>query len=336
MAITNTVLLNALADLADPNKDLRRPQYGATEAANKYKKEMIINYDEFNLVKNRSQLQTKQIDYLRRDTDTVNSTRAAALTGKVGASTRDSLTFVTYAREFTMSDDRMRNNTQAFRYLSTQIENARLDIGAEIEADGVTKLEAFKNTVQGSRNLGTWDDTNYVSEIALADKTRYYNYMATEMKVLDYNRLLQEIHTGNGNALIFEQQNQGTANSANLTYQFPDFEFYTSNSVTNLSDYFATSYVFEKGSFALVDWIPGKNREGLMNHADFDFTSIPDPFGIFDTMALAIEKTVADTSGSGGGTQDAVWLYELSIDIAYYIPTITTQKLINKYGLLSS
>jgi hypothetical protein len=79
-----------------------------------------------------------------------------------------------------------------------------------------------------------------------------------------------------------------------------------------------TSYVVEEDSLALVDWIPAKNREGLVNHNDFTFTSMPDPFDIFDNMALAVQKSVADTSAAGtdkgGNTQDAVWKYEVSID----------------------
>ena len=341
----NTVLLAALTELTDTaNKDLRKPSYGATEAFNAYKRNVIVNYDDFNLIQNKSELQTKQIDYLRRATHTVNSSRSASLTGDMGDSTRDSLTFVTYAREFTISDSVMRNNTVAAqRFMVNQMRNARLDIGAEIEDDAVTKLEAFKNTVQGDRALGTWDSTNYVSEIANASKTEYFNYISTEMRTLDYNGILQEIHTPNANALINYQTAQGQANSANLQFQYPDFEFYTSNKVTNLSDYFCTSYVVEAGSLALLDWIPGKNREGLISHAEWDFTQMPDPFGIFDRMAVAVQKKVQNSTSSGSGaqslngtSQDAVWLYEISLDVAFFVPTITTQKLVNKYGLLSS
>jgi len=89
--------------------------------------------------------------------------------------------------------------------------------------------------------------------------------------------------------------------------------------------------VCEDNSLALVDWIPAKNREGLIGHAEWDFTSFPDPFGIFDTMALAVQKKVQNTSTYGGNSQDAVTLYEMSVDVAFYIPTITTQYLVNKY-----
>lgn len=333
-----TVLLAAIAELSDSsNKDLRAPQYGATEAFNKYKRDLIVNYDEFNNVQNKSELQTKQIDYLVRDSQSVGSERSATLTGAFGTSLRDSLTFVTYTRQFSISDSVMRNNKiAAQRFMVNQMVNARLDIGASIESAAVTKLDAYKNTVQGSRNLGTWDSSNYVSEIALANKTEYFNYMATEMRTLDYSGMLQEVHTANANALINYQTAQGGANSANLQFQYPDFEFGTSNSITNLSDYFCTSYVMEKGSLGLVDWIPGKNKEGLVSHGLWDFTSMPDPFGIFDRLALATYKTVQDSGTYNGTAQDAVWLYEMSVDVAFCIPTITTGKLVNKYGLLAS
>jgi len=339
---TNTAKLDALAMLQEnANKDFRPTMYGATKAFNDYKREVILNFDSFRNEESEPDLRSRKVDYLRRDTDTVNATRAASLTGAIGDSTRDTLTFVTYSREFTLSDDQARANTKgAIEMLAGQMRNARLDIAASIETDAVTKLEAFKNTVQGYRDLGTWDSVNYVSEIAQASKTEYFNYIATEMRTLDYNGLLQVINSPNANALINYQLAQGQANSANLQFQYPDFDFYWSNSVTNLSDYFCTSYVAERGALALVDWIPQKNRNNLQ-HGLWDFSAIPDPMGIFDSgLALATYKTVWDSSSAdkniGGNTQDAVWLFEMSIDVAFYIPTITTQKLVNKYGLISA
>jgi hypothetical protein len=221
--------------------------------------------------------------------------------------------------------------------------NARLDIGASIETAAVAKLETFKNTVQGDRGLGTWNSSTYVMGIGSAYKTDYYNYIESEMKALDYTGMLQEVHNHTINSLINYQTAQGSNNSANLQFQYPNFEFYMSNEIETAlysSDYFGNSYVIPAGTIALVDWIPGKNREGLVNHATFDFTSMPDPFGIFDTMAVAVEKKVQDSgsggSNIGGDTQDAVWLYELSIDVAFYIPTLSTGKLVQKYGLLKS
>lgn len=338
----NTVKLDALSMLMETaNKDFRPANYGATKAFNDFKRDVILNFDDFQNEESEPDLRTRKVDYLRRDTDTVNSSRSASLTGKMGTSTRDTLTFVTYAREFTLSDDNARSNTQnAARQLAAQMRNARLDIAASIETDAVTKLEAFKSTTDPDSTLSTWDSTNYVSEIANANKIDYYNYMATEMRKRNYNAGLQEIHTYSADALINYQSNQGAGNEDNLQYQYSDFTFYRSNSVTNLSDYFCTSYVCEERSLGLVDWIPAKNREGLEDHGDKSFSAMPDPMGIFDGLALMVEKKVQDSSAGGqnigGNTQDAVWLYEMSIDVAFFIPTITSDKLVCKYGLLSS
>lgn len=335
MAVTNTVLLNALAMLNEKsNKDLRAPNYGATKTFNKYKKEVILNYDEFNLVKNQSDLQTKQIDYLRRDTQSVASARSHSLSAVYPASTRDTLTFVTYARVFSVSEGQAANNTiKLAAQLANQITNARLDIGADIETAAVAKLEAFKNTTKGTRSLGTWDSGVYVQEFAIANKTEYYNYIKSSMSELDYNGIFQEVHTPNLESLRWYQVAQGAGNSANLVFQYPDFDVEVSGSITNASDYFGTSYVVPAASVALVDWIPEKNRRGMMGFAGaWDFDQIPDPFGIFDRMALAKYESVVDGS-TAGGAQDAVHTYELSVDVAFYVPTITTGKLVNKFAL---
>ena len=338
MAYTNTALLNALTMLQEKsNKDLRAPAYGATQAFNQFKRDAILNYDAFKN-SDESGLRTMQVDYLIRDTATVNSSRSASLTGAIGNSLRDTLTFVTYAREFTISDDLARSNTfNAAKMLSNHITNARLDIGAQIETAGVAKLEAFKNTVQGNRTLGTWDSVNYLMSVANADEDRYFNYMENGLQQLDYNGPLQLINYGSLNELKSWQFAQGQANSSNLNFQYANKSFYTSNTITNSSDHIGTSYAVEEGALALVDWIPFKNRQGLSNHNGWDFTNIPDPFNIFDPMALAIQKKVQDSSAAGvnigGDTQDAVWLYELSVNVAYYIPTLTTGKLVQKYVL---
>ena len=338
----NTLKLDALSMLQErANKDFRPAMYGATKAFNDHKKEVILNYDAFQKDESEPDLRDRKVDYLRRDSQTVNASRAADLTGAMGTSTRDTLTFVTYSREFTISDDNARSNTfAAAQQLAAQMKNARLDIAAEIESDMVTKLEAYKNTVDPSSTLSTWDGTNYVNEIANASKDEYFSYLETEMRGRNYNGTLQVINTNAANALIKYTANQGAGNAENLQFQYPGLDLYWSNSITNLSDYFCTTYAVESGGLGLVDWIPPKNREGLV-HGYKEFTAMPDPMGIFDSgFGLMIEKKVIDSSSGGsalgGNTQDAVWLYEMSIDVAAYIPTITTQKLVNKYGLIKA
>jgi hypothetical protein len=331
-----TVLLAALSKLQDrANKDLRAPSYGATRAFNDKKRSVILNYDQFQADQSEPDLKARYVDYLRRDSQSVGSARAASLTGAMGTSTRDTLTFVTYTREFTLSDDVARSNTlMAAELLAGQITNARLDIGASIESAAITKLGTFLNTVDVSSPMSAWSGaTAYQNVVASADEDRYFNIMETEMRMRNYNGPLQVINYGTLNELVNWQLAQSVGNASNLQFQYGNLQLYTSNSITNSSDHIGTSYCVEENSLALVDWIPPKNRNGLMNHGDFDFTQIPDPFGIFDRMALATQYKVQNSSSIGGNTQDAAWLYELSVDVAFFIPTITTQKLVSKYAL---
>lgn len=335
----NTVLLAYLTQLSDrSNKDFRPPPYGATRAFNDYKREVIENFDELQGLESETDLQDRKVDYLRRDSQTVGSSRSASLTGAMGTSTRDSISFTHYTREFTISDDNARSNTQkAVRQFARQMENARLDIGAEIESDAVTKLGTYLNQVDPSSPWSTWDSTNYWNLVANADSDEYFNIMESEMRGRNYNGELQVVNHWPVNKFINYQMAQGVGNSANLQFQYGNKMMYTSNSITTSSDHVGTSFVIERGGLGLVDWIPAKNRAGMMGHAEWDFTQIPDPAGIFDRMALAVQKKVQDSSATGsaigGNTQDVVWLYELSVTVGFYIPTITTQKLVNKYVL---
>lgn len=338
MAYTNTALLNALTFLQKKaDKDTRAPAYGATLAFNEHKRDVILNFDAFrnsDLVGRR----TMQVDYLRRDTESVTAFRSSDLSGALGSSTRTSLSFVTYAREFTVSDDVAKSNTfTAAKMIAKQIENSRLDIGAAIETAAVAKLDAFLNQVKGNRTLATWDGSGYKMTVSAANEDRYFNIIENEMQQLDYNGPIQLINYGSLNELKSWQFAQGQANSSNLNFQYGNKSFYTSNTISNSSDHFGTTYVCEEGSLGLIDWIPSKNRgSGMRNHAEWDFLSIPDPFRIFDNMALAVQAKVKNSYGDGGDTQDAVWIYELSEDVAFFIPTITTQKLVNKYVLSNS
>jgi len=332
-----TVLLNALALLNEQsNKDLRAPNYGATKTFNKYKRQVILNYDDFAKVQKQSDLQTTQIDYLRRDVQSVAAARTHSLTGAYGLSTRDTISFTTYGREFSLSTGMAADNVfKAAQMLQNQIVNARLDIGAAIETAAVAKLETFKNTTKGSRTLGTWDSGAYVQEFAIADKANYYNYIRASLAELDHTGTFQEVHTGSLEALKFFQLAQGAGNDSNLQFQYPDFDLELSTSITNASDYFGTSYVVPSASVALVDWVPQKNRTGMMNHGLWDFMTIPDPFGIFDSLAIAVYKTVIDGS-TAGGAQDAIYIYEMSVDVGLWCPTLTTGKIVNKFGLTSA
>ena len=333
----DTVLLNAVAVMTDPAnaKEFRQEEYGALNAHLAYADIMIPNLAQIK----KSENQTEQINYFKRSEGTVGSARTVSLTGKYGDTGYLTPTWTSYTREFTISEEQARGNIEtAARIYAHQLKNTMIDLYEAIEDDAVSNLDTNRNTVAGNRSgLSTWHGVpSYTAHITNGNKANYYNYIKTDLRNDKYTGILQEVHTGNMDAFIAEYRNQGAGNDANTAFQFPGFEFHTSNSITNGSDFFGTSYVTEVGSISAIPWIPGKNRDGVAGHGEYDWFSIPDPFGKLGQLAVFRQKTASDTSGSGGTAQDAVAIYEISVDATFLAVPLSTGKVVYKYGLNSS
>jgi len=316
-------------------KEFRQQEYGALNAHLDYANIMVPNVG---AIKSSTQ-QAEQINYFKRDSQTVGSARACSLTGAYGDTGYLTPSWTSYTRQFTISEEQGDYNMEsAARIYAHQLKNTMIDIYEEIEGDAVSNLDTNRNTVQGNRSgLSTWHGApSYTAEIANTDKENYYNYVMTDLRNDKYNGVLQEVHTGNMNARIAEWTAQGPANDSNLQFQFPGFEFYTSTSITNGSSYFGTSYVVEVGGISAIPWIPLRNRRGVAGHGEYDWFSIPDPFGKLGTLAVFRNRTCSDTSDYGGDVQDAVSIYEISVDVTFLAVPLSTGKVVYKYGLVAS
>jgi len=334
---SDTDLLNAVATLKDPAnaKEFRQEEYGALQAHLDYADIMIPN----TAAVKESENQTDQINYFKRSSETVGSARTVTLTGAYGDTGILEPSWTTYQREFSISVEQAQGNIEsAARINAHQVKNAMIDLYEAIEDDAVSNLDTNRNTVAGNRSgLSTWHGVpSYTAEIANANKANYYNYIKTDLRNDKYNGILQEVHTGNMNAFINEYWAQGAGNDTNTAFQFPGFEYYTSNSITNGSGYFGTSYVQEVGSISAIPWIPAKNRRGIPNHGAYDWFSIPDPFGKLGQIAVFRKKDAVDMSDYNGTAQDAVSIYEFSVDVTFLAVPLSTGKVVYKYGLVSA
>jgi len=333
----DTVLQNAIAVMTDPanEKEFRQEEYGALNAHLAHAEMMSPDIASIK----QSAAQSSYMDYFKRSSGTVGSARTHSLTGKYGDTGSLALSWTTYTREFTISVEQGDlNRYRDAQIYAKQLKNTLIDLYEAIEDDAVSNLDTNRNTVAGNRSgLSTWHGVpSYTAHITNGNKANYYNYIMTDLRNDKYNGTLQEIHTGNMNAFIAEYISQGAGNDTNTAFQFPGFEFHTSNSITNGSDFFGTSYVVEQGGIAAIPWIPLKNRRTVTGHGEYEWFSIPDPFGKLGTLAVFVKRTAADTSGSGGTVQDAVSIYEISVDVAFVCTPLSTGKVVYKYGLNSS
>jgi hypothetical protein len=332
----STVLQNAIAVMTDPanEKEFRQEEYGALEAHLAHADMMSPDIAKVK----QSSAQSDYMDYFKRDSQTVGAARTHSVTGAYGDTGSLALSFTTYSREFSISVNQADlNRYRDAQIYARQLKNTMIDLYEAIEDDAVSNLDTNRNTVAGNRSgLSTWHGVpSYTAHITNGNKANYYNYIKTDLRNDKYTGVLQEVHTGNMNAFINEYWAQGAGNDTNTAFQFPGFEFHTSNSITNGSDFFGTSYVVESGGIAAIPWIPLINRRGKVQ-GEYEWFSVPDPFGKLGNLAVFAKKTAADTSGSGGTTQDAVTIFEISVDVAMVCTPLSTGKVVYKYGLQTS
>jgi hypothetical protein len=237
-------------------------------------------------------------------------------------------------------DNNEYSQMQAFQ---NDLYNAFMDLYADIEGDAVAFLEANRTGVQGNRTLNTWDGAADVMRVANADRDNYLNYIKTELFARDYRGTLMDIHTVNMMAMYRQQYAQGASNDENLTFQFPGFEHYVSQQITDgTGSVYGTSYIVEEGGIAVLDWIPPLNRMGTESKKGEVWTTMPDPFGYPLTWSVYITDGCYDTSyaSSGdprGATQDYRKIYEISVDLSFNVAplTLANDTPIHKYELLT-
>jgi len=319
------------------SKELRKPEYGAFDAFLSKRDILIPSYRDIW----KAEQQTLTAKYLKRTSGSVTNARSCSPTASFGDSGTFDLSWKTYARTVKSSVKIFENNNySAVQALSNDIYNAFMDLYADIEADAVAYLEAHRNGVQGNRTLNTWDAVNDVMQVVHADRDNYLNYIKTEMIADNYRQNLMDIHSVNLLAMYRQQFAQGASNDENLKFQFPGFTHHMSQSITNSSDAFGTSYIVEDGGIAVLDFIPFLNRMGKKADGGEVWTTMPDPFGYPLTWSVYRTDGCADTSGGGlgGSTQDYVVIYEISIDLTFQSAPLTTtdETVIDKYQLLLS
>lgn len=254
----------------------------------------------------------------RNARSTMGVARAALHTGPSGDSGKVDLSWTTFTDKFSMSVERFENNVIGFEdALANGLAQAIANIRSDAETWLAGLLFADRTQVNVATQNGSFNATNFAFEIAVTDKMRQWQLIKSMMGQNNYEGQFDVIAnpTAYANAMFYA--NQGGGNSTNTGFQFNDMNFVQSNGLDDANYTGGVSLVMPAGTFAVLDWIPRKNREGLgaSESAIGVFTTIVDPVtGI--TFALSSYMTRADTSAANGGTQDVVIQFEVSVDLS--------------------
>lgn len=329
-----SILLDAVGILSNRfNAHEMRPGFfGATQSFLKYRDYSIPDLSEIR----RSPQRTTTVRYLDKTTQSTISARSCSPTAAFGDSSAATVTWSTIGFTVYTSEKLFNNNyytaQQAF---ANDLYGGFLNAHEELETQIVAFLEASKSGVNaGSAWMGTFDTADDIFNVAVADKTRYYNYMQTIMRENKYRGELDAVQNVAAGAVMMEQLAQGAGNSANQQYQYGNINFFESNYVTTASDYIINSYVFNPYSVALLDWIPPLNVAGKVS-GENEWTTMGDLFGLPITWSV-FKKASCDSSVSlGGEVQDLLTVWEVTCDFGLVKApiTVSTETPIFKFGL---
>jgi hypothetical protein len=257
--------------------------------------------------------------FANRSKRSVITSRTFNHTGVVGDSTEVALAWSTFGDKAQTSLKRSDNNifTDA-ELLADALENMFKNIYEGMDASALAYLATNKTGVNIATKGGTFNATFDAFQIATADVNRFIQHGKSMLR--------QNYYTGAADVILdpllyveaeFLAQ-QGGANSTNYGFQFSGVNVMESVQLADANYALGAGYFIPEGTIGVVDWIPSQNRSGygVLESSIGGFSSIVDPISGL-TFALHGYQQRADTSASGGDTQDVVMEWEVSVDLSF-------------------
>ena len=287
---------------------------------------------------------TVSVNIINKQSISTGSARAYNHKGSINDSTTETLTYTTYAGDFTYSvkaADRLifsQSEIVAKQMLSTIIA-----LHEAIETALLANLNTNKSQVVNSLTpkSGTWDAANFLFGIANTDENvwmqRVRGFMREQYFKGTYAAILDEVLWQSAEFNI----QQGAGNASNLAWQAAGINpgDQPTQELTLDDDFVGEGYIFPVGTIGIDDWIPRLNRDGFGASGAIGgfYTKMLDPLGSKLVFAIHEYQAGADNQSAAGETQDVNVHVEISVDIAPLVAPMSTanQSPVYKFGLLS-
>lgn len=304
----------------------------------------LVSDSEFNRIKKSNQQPTKIMSWVKQNLELKNHKQETP-SGVTNQTQIDDITIVTIAATATLSQKEIMNNDRnslvehVGRMLQTMERSIIVD-GVASGTNGIASLEdqilayldANRTHVNlignGSKNSWVTSSYEYWVAVAAANRARYWNLMKADFKKNNYSpdNLLHVINSE------FEAdwdyyRNQGVGNNANTQFQFGGHTVATSSKLeVESSGHDGIDYAFVPGAIGIVNW----NENSKLGEGDYagqwNYGShamklaMPITGQIPFTCDLLQYATVANTLSTGGGRQDKVINFEMSLNVGLIKP----------------
>ena len=287
-----------------------------------------------------------KIIYPTKTDYTINSTKSCSPTGEQGDSSIVTLSWATKQVEVITSLKRHNGNeysmVESLAWELLMAEQALWkDSAVSMESALLAYLEANRTQVASTNDVhATWDAINYNYDMAYADLGNFYNFMFDDLQRNNYSGTMLDAYNTGFSGYIRSQVNQGQANATNSAFQYTnpfDFVGYPCNFINNSTSDLSIYYIIPEGGVCILDWNDPVNREGRVV-GDSEWGTYQSRFFPGIMLDLFTKTACADTSSSGGGTQDFTTTYEMSFNYAVAKQPLSTsgETPIFKTNILSS
>ena len=269
-----------------------------------------------------------EANYLKRSSRSLGTGgRAHNHTGTGGDSGILTPSWQTYSDDFSYT---LKQGDTNVYDLEQQIANDFADVIANFAEGLETVATQFVHTERAGVNSydrqGRFNNTSDVFEVLAASENRAVQITKTMMDANKYQGMNKVVFCDSVAYDKFEYYaNQGTGNSTNTSFQFSGMTFVKAFDLDALAvalgytqGYWITAPV---GTFAVLDWIPKQNREGIETKVN-KYGSIINPV---DGLLYATHEYEERANGTSvnGYTQDVKKEIEVSIDMAFEVSPLS-------------
>ena len=257
--------------------------------------------------------------FFNRSKRATSESRTHAHTGSVGDSSEVAFNWNTFTDVCQTSLKRSDNNIFAdAEILANELDNLFKNIHEAVDTKALTYLALNKSGVNNAAKNGSFNSENNVFEIGTKDASRLFQYGKSMLRQNYYKGASDVII----DPILFAQAeylaSQGNSNSTNYGFQFSGMNISEAVDLADSSYTNGLGYFIAEGTIGVVDWIPRQNQMGYGNYESVlgGYGRIRDPYtGLWFAIHGYAQR--ADTSTSGGDTQDVVTEWEVSVDLSF-------------------
>lgn len=240
-----------------------------------------------------------EIPVVTKGAVTITNTRSCTIGGFNNTSALLNVTFVTLVADLMMTPAQYVNNEVA------RVEDFRKKLqlvkegfeGAE-EAAILANIETNKDTFYGSPLVGATSKyvlTGDAMQVALADQPLFYNDLDAIMRRDDFNAGQFIIGSTELSPSARYYAAQGTANAANVNFQFANKNFEFTNAIDNAANVDATGFILPDGILAMDTRLAIDSRMGNMS-TDGTEWGVTDILGLGHSVGYQFKSNCKDES----------------------------------------